>query len=576
MKKTVFLVVIFFTVSLAISQDSNYPADYFRSPLDIPLYLSGTFGELRSNHFHSGIDIKTASVEGKNVYAVADGYVSRIKISAGGYGKALYITHPNGTVSVYGHLQKFNKKIDDYVRQLQYKNESFEVETFPEKEILVVKKGEIVAFSGNSGSSGGPHLHFEIREESTQYATNPLLYKSIKVKDLLPPSVLELGIYPVDGQSLINGKNDTVFYAVEGAGKNYLVKGKPKIRVSGNISFGIRTHDLMNDIPNKNGVYHIEMEMDGKTIFSITMDKISFSNTRYINSLIDFQYYKKAERKLVRTQIDGNNQLFNYNKVENKGIVYFSDTLMHRMVFRVKDAYNNQSELKFAVFSAIPSKSYEDDRDMKNENAVFFEYDDENEFSENGIELNFPENAFYRSFWFQFSEIPGDSNKFSSVYRVHNQFTPVHKSFSVEIQPKNYPDHLKQKLFIAFSSEIKNFSYLGSEWDGQKLQASSNQFGYFTVLADTVSPVISPVNISNGKNISAQNTIKITIKDMRSGIKKYRATLNGNWILMEYDAKNNLLTYHFDDKLKKGENLFRIVVSDKLDNEAVYQAKLQY
>ncbi|HEY9114612.1 MAG TPA: M23 family metallopeptidase, partial [Bacteroidales bacterium] len=252
MNKIFLLLLSCFSFSISFSQNSEYPADYFRSPLDIPLYLSGTFGELRSNHFHSGIDIKTQGVEGKNVYAVADGYVSRIKVSAGGYGKALYINHPNGTVSVYGHLKKFSPAIEKYVRDLQYSNESFEVEAFPTKETLPVKKGDVVAFSGNTGSSGGPHLHFEIREEGTQYAVNPLLYKSIKVKDLLKPSIMELVIYPVDEQSLIDGKNDTAFFAVEGTGKDYVLKGKPKITVTGNVSFGIRTIDLMSDIPNKN------------------------------------------------------------------------------------------------------------------------------------------------------------------------------------------------------------------------------------------------------------------------------------------------------------------------------------
>ena len=159
MTKIFLLLYFVFSISFSYSQSSEYPADYFRSPLDIPLYLSGTFGELRSNHFHSGIDIKTQGVQGKNVYAIADGYVSRIKVSAGGYGKVLYITHPNGTVSVYGHLKKFNKEIEKYVRDLQYKNESFEVETFPEKNLLPVIKSDVIAYSGNTGSSGGPHLH---------------------------------------------------------------------------------------------------------------------------------------------------------------------------------------------------------------------------------------------------------------------------------------------------------------------------------------------------------------------------------------------------------------------------------
>lgn len=572
--KAFFLILSF--CSFVVSYAQNKDTGFYRSPLDIPLYLSGTFGELRSNHFHSGIDIKTQGMEGKNVYAVADGFVSRIKVSSGGYGKALYITHPNGTVTVYGHLKKFNPAIEKYVRDLQYSRESFEVEAFPARETLPVKQGDVIAFSGNSGSSGGPHLHFEIREESSQYALNPLLYKNIQVKDLLKPTIFELVVFPVDDQSLINGKNDTAWFQVEAGAKDFVLKGSPKINASGNISFGIRTVDLMNDISNKNGIYQVELEMDGQKIFDISMDKLSFSTSRYVNSLIDYNYYMKTERRVVRTQVDPNNELFNYKKVKNNGIVFFYDGMAHRFVFRVMDAYQNTSALKFDVLSTVSDTKPIAKTVAKKENTVFFEYDEENEFSKKGINLDFPQNAFYRSFWFEFGEIKTDSSKFSSIYQVHNKFTPLQKSFSIEIVPVNYTTDSKQKLFVAFSSDRKSYSYLGSEWDGDKLKASARQFGYFTVLADMENPVITPVNITNGKNIAAQNSIKVTIKDKTSGIKFYKATINGKWVLMEYDAKNNLLTYEFDDRLVRGENSFKLVVSDMLGNETVYQAKLFY
>lgn len=576
MFKYIFCLSLSFSFLISFSQTTDYPSNYFRSPLDFPLYLSGTFGELRSNHLHSGIDIKTQGVEGQKVYAVADGYVSRIKVSSGGYGNALYITHPNGYVSVYGHLQRYSSQIEKYIRELQYQNESFEVEAYPEKGLLPVKMGEIVAYSGNSGSSGGPHLHFEIREESSQYPVNPLLYKSISIKDTFKPFIVELAVYPVDEQSLINSKNDTAFFLTETNGAIYHLKGNQPVKVSGNISFGIRANDQMNDISNKNGVYQIKLLLDDKLVFELTLDKLSFTTSRYINSLIDYNYFKKSDRRIVRTQQDTNNQLFNYHHVNNNGIIFFSDNLQHQLNFQVSDVNGNMSELKFSVNSSQPieKKRYISKNEMNSDNKVFFKFNNENKFSKGDVLLTFPENSFYRSFWFELNEKKTDNSRFSDIYEVHNKYTPVQKSFTISIKPRNVSETVKKNLFIAYSPDGKSFSYVGSEWDGEALTANSNVLGIFMVLSDTVAPVILPVNIVNGKNIAGQKSIKLKIDDPKSGIKKYRATLNGKWILMEYDAKNDLLTYNFDDRLKKGENEFKLVVSDMLENETVYKAKL--
>ena len=166
------IIPFLFFISVSMAQNS-YPQDYFQSPLEIPLILSGTFAELRSNHFHSGLDIKTQQQSGLKVMAAASGFVSRIKVSHFGYGKALYITHPNGYTTVYAHLQNFNPEIDAYIKHRQYKNESYEIELFPKAGELLVNNGDIVAYSGNTGGSGGPHLHFEIRNKQ-EHPMNPM------------------------------------------------------------------------------------------------------------------------------------------------------------------------------------------------------------------------------------------------------------------------------------------------------------------------------------------------------------------------------------------------------------------
>ncbi len=349
------VVCIFFSVLLLIvtqyvhSQNVKYDQTSLHSPLDIPLYLSGTFGELRNNHFHSGLDIKTEGREGLPIHVAEDGYVSRIKVSTRGYGKAIYITHPNGYVTVYGHLQKFNDAIQQYVKEVQYKKESFSIQDYPKKDALIVKKGEIIAWSGNTGGSSGPHLHFEVREEASQHPINPLFFDGISIKDEFRPKILELGIYPVDEHSLINGSNDTVFYMVSGSGLNHFLDKKIKIEVSGRVSFGLRSYDPMNDISNKNGIYSLEMQIDTVTVFKLEMDKLSFATTRYMNSLIDYGYYKKQRRRMIRTQVDTNNRLFNYRNVNSNGIFTFTDGKKHKITYRVKDVYGNSSALHLAL-----------------------------------------------------------------------------------------------------------------------------------------------------------------------------------------------------------------------------------
>ena len=557
------------------AQNKTFPQDYFRSPLGIPLYLSGTFGELRSNHFHSGIDIKTGGTEGKNVYAVADGYVSRIKVSTGGYGKALYITHPNGYVSVYGHLQRFNDEIQQFVTDYQYRKESYAVDIYVDKNKLKVAKGEVIALSGNSGGSNGPHLHFEIREEATQHPVNPLLFESIKVKDFYKPKILEVAVYPVNRQSLINGENDTAFFRVAGWGDEHYLRDKPEITVSGKVSFGIRTYDLMNEVSNKNGVYTIEMTVDTSQIFGMEMNELSFSTTRFINSLIDYGYYKKSKNRLVRTQVDTNNLLMTYRNVSNNGIVEFNDTLAHTVKYKVADVYGNLARLQFTVQAVLPDDSALLALKEADPEGDYFEFSKPHHVSKGNISLSFPANAFYRSFYFMLDTDTVAGN-YSPVYRVHNKFTPVQKAFTLKIKPEKIPEGWKDKMYIAYDNGNAIPAFIGAGWEKDYLKAKSRLLGNYLVAVDTVPPEIMPVNIAEGKDISGQKTIKVRIKDGKTGIRSYRGTLNDRWILMEYDPKKQQLTYTFDSRLTKGLNHFKLVVKDLLGNETVYEAELLY
>ncbi len=573
--KSLLILLFLVLVINGFGQNPKYQSANFRSPLDIPLYLSGTFGELRSNHFHAGIDIKTEGVEGKEVFAISDGYVSRVKVSTSGYGKVLYITHPNGFVSVYGHLKKFNDTIQQFVKKLQYKNERFVVEAYPEKGSLKVKKGEVIALSGNTGGSEGPHLHFEIREEATQYPVNPLFFDGIRIEDQVRPRIAELAIYPIGKQTLINGKNDTAFFSVEKKGNQYTLVSNKKITIAGPFSLGIRTYDQMNKISNKNGVFRVELLLDNEKVFGLEMDKLSFATVRYLNSLIDYPYFKLKKRRLIRTQVDTNNRLSIYHDVVNNGIYSFSDTLLHSFKYIVSDAYENSSAFLFEIESIKPQMA-DGIEDAVSKTGSFFKYSRENNLKEAGISLQFPANAFYRSFYFQLKSLPANDKSFAPVYMVHDKFTPVQKSFTISIVPDSIPVDLKTRMYIAYLTDEGSHFYIGANWKGNKLTAKSRILGNYTVMADTINPEIKTLNFYNGKNVSKQNTLKLSIKEKQTGIKTYRGTLNGRWILMEYNPKKNRLTYTYDEHIQKGKNDFKLVVKDLLGNEAVYEATIIY
>lgn len=551
---------IFLFIAQVIIAQNPYPQNYFRSPLDISLVLSGTFAELRSNHFHSGLDIKTQQREGLKVYAAASGYVSRIKISHWGYGKALYITHPNGYVSVYAHLKKFSPKIEAYVKKAQYEKETFEIELFPKIQDLLIDTDEIVAFTGNTGGSGGPHLHFEIRDKSER-PMNPMLF-GINVKDTRRPTITGVFAYPVDENSHVNQSGEKIkLRLIPQANGNYTIEG---IKAFGKIGFGIIAFDRQDLAANKNGVSNIQTFFNGNKNIEIDFKRFSFDESKHLNRLIDYEYFFTKKSRIHKLFIQPNNPLSLYKDVDEKGYLHIEDSTSSIYKVRVKDYKGNDTWL------TIPITGEKRDSIIKKEIKVTDHYiyaDQVTNLKEGNIAVYFPSNTFYDDFFIDFKVS-------SDTLILHKPIISAQKRFTISFDISNYNEADRGKLFIAKLRGYKNLiNYSPTTRKGNLLSTRTKTLGSYTLAADLKDPKIRPSNFQDGKWLSKYRYLKVRITDEGAGIKNYRATVNGKWILMEYDAKKNILVHDFNDNIiTDTKNNLKIIVTDNVGNSSTFEA----
>ena len=549
----------------------QYPKDYFRSPVDFHISLAGSFGEIRKNHFHSGIDIRTDGVQGKPVYAIADGYVSRINVSAGGFGKALYITHPNGYTSLYGHLKGYAGSIAGWVKTQQYKKESFAIDVEVPPGILKVKKGDLVAWSGNSGASGGPHLHFEIRDAGTQEIIDPLDFGFMKPGGITP-EINYVKIYPYDDNSMVNLTANPLLIPVTGSNGHYNLKLIDSVKVSGNIIFGIETSAIAEG-GMKTGVHNIILSVDGARVYTQNIDRFAFSETRYVNSLMDYPAFLQNRRKIQRSYVAPNNKLSVYSEVKNQGVVNFGDAKAHKIQYIVSDAFGKASTLEFWVMSHPPANKGEISKPV-NSGSRMMSYKTDNHFEQNNIRFDVPKEAIYEDLLFEYQVTQPVKGSFAGVHHLHNEYTPLHTFCTLSIKAENLPKNLTDNAVIVAVGTGNSFASKGGTFENGWVTTKIRDFGNYTVTVDTEPPVIKPVNIFPNKKVKKQFSIMMKLNDNLSGIKTYRGTLNGKWILMDYDEKNRLLTYVFDEMMRPGKNIFVLRVTDGVGNSTRYEAAL--
>lgn len=545
---------------LCLNAQEQYPKDYFRSPLDVPMDLSGNFGELRTNHFHSGFDFRTQQREGLNVYAVADGYVSRIKISTYGYGRAIYITHPNGYTTVYGHLQNPSAKIDAIVKKEQYKTQSFEVEMFFKPNEIPIKKGEIIALSGNTGGSGGPHLHFEIRDNKTENSINPYFFGFDKLmKDTRKPKISSLYVYPIDENSIVNQSKRSlpINLSLQKDG-SYLAE---KVIAKGKIGFGVQAVDLFDNTYFTFGLYKAQAFLNGNMTFNIQFDSCDFGEQGYLNAYIDYYKFKTTKVKVQKLFMKTPFPLSIIQTNKANGIVDVTTNFSSNYRIELSDYYGNKTLISVPIeFSngesiikeELPRSKYA----TKTNKDANFEKDNWSVF--------FPSGTFYDDFYLDFDVK-------DNTMTVQNDLTPVNNTFLVSVVD-NSPTN-DSKTFIA---SVKNgkLSYNNTKRKDNTFSTYTKKLGGFILSRDTTAPKVRITKSIEGKWITSQKLVELIISDDMSGLNTYNGYINGKWVLFEHEYKDNKITHYFDESLLiEGENVLKVVVTDNVGNSTIFETR---
>lgn len=535
------------------------------NPLNGALIISGSFGEPRLNHFHTGIDFTTRGKTGLSVYAFDAGYVSRIKVSAIGYGKAIYITHPNGLISVYGHLSKFNDVIQSYVTTQQYKQQKSELELYPEANQFIIKKGELIAYSGNSGGSSAPHLHFEVRDAAGEsFPLNPLKY-NLDLKDTIKPTFRELAIYNLNEPSdMVNPRQ----YNLTTYQKSYKLQQRSTpdtITIPFNqVGVGVKVHDLANgcDSDGYFGVYRLQMNVDNIKVYEFAMNRLDFNEGRYANCHIDYKQKKKNKEQFYRCYLLPGNKAAIYDAVLNRGIIQLGKGEVKKVEIISSDYFNNTSNVVFYITTsssgyvqAIPPI------------GLLVKHNESKSWGNTRIKLTFDSGTFYDETYLKI-----DSNKlpsaYSTSYQIHNEYTPLHKSFSLSIKLNNYNTQLPESKFVLVRiMENGSVSAYKSTVANGWVSANPKELGTFYIASDTITPKITPTNFTPGQSTKNKMlTLKIT--DNLSGIETYNFYVDNQWIVADYDAKNDLISIDISKQLS-GEHILKAVVVDAVGNKKI-------
>lgn len=557
------------TTTAYAQTDRNNPT--FASPLNIPIDLSGNFMELRNDHFHSGLDMRTGGQEGQPVKAVADGWVSRIKISPWGYGKAVYIDHPSGHTTVYGHLRNLLGDVAQYTLDAQYREKCFDVDLYVEKGKLPVKLGEVFAHSGNSGGSGGPHLHFEVRRSSDQFALDPEAY-GMEVPDRVPPTLRGLRIdgldstarvQPYPGQAVghaLVAKNDST----------YLLKEGTVVQAFGPVGLAVNVYDQYSNSDRKFGIRRIEVTVDGQAVYSALLDHVDFSKNRYANAYMDYRLFKANSMDYNRCYRLPGNALAVYGKEPAQGRIVPEVGKDHAVVVTTTDANGNRSRLSFTLrgVTAEAAKNWA----PTVPSGTLFRYDRENKLEKEGLKFTLAAKSLYQDERIDHTKAAAIAARdLTALHQVGDPLIPLHTQGTISLLvEKPVTAEKTSKLVVVRTDHQGKRAAIGGTYAQGWITTKTKGLGGFTVQIDTIPPKVTNVDLK--ANMAGRRSFTLKVEDDLSGVDVYTGRLNGEWILMDYDPKTKSLTHLFDKHTDKpGKQVFTLDLVDERKNRTTFR-----
>lgn len=552
-------ILMYWPVASSAQVIKKYPQNYFRWPLDIKPDIVANMGELRNNHWHMGLDIRTNQRENLPVYAAAAGYISKIRIERSGFGRAIFITHPNGFTTLYGHLNAFFPALEEYVTQQQYSQQTWAIELDFSRDKFPVTKGQFIAYSGSTGASQGPHVHFEIRDTKTGVCLNPMLF-GMPLQDNVRPSLSKLAMYDRSGSIY---EEVTRFYPLKNTDNGYAIAGTPVIKAgSRRLSFAIQAFDRISGSKNENGIYSAELFFDESPVINFILDSIGYDKTRYLNAHIDYKYHFNGGPFFQHlSRLPGEHSGV-YHPLSGDGTIDLPDKELHSVRIEIRDPYQNVSQLRFSIqYDSTAGK-----QEKFYSAAQKFLPGTVNVLERPDFEMYLPEASLYDTLTSFYNRTNSASaNAVSAIHQVNDPSVPVMGELTVRIKPDRIiPESLKDKIVIQRSYRSSE-DVRKAEWNGEWLTAKFGDFGDYQAFTDTQSPVISGLGEGDTLDLSGTKRIVLQPRDNFGVIKNFRAELDGKWLRFTND-KGRLYIYIFDEHCRYGIHELKVTAEDLVGN----------